>query len=286
MLLAETTAYEAYGLSPAALDLLSRFGDLLLASKVNVTSLRAPEQIERGHFLDSLSLLLVPEVRSARSIVDVGSGGGLPAVVLAIALPECRLVALESVGKKCEFIRRAADDLGLLNLDVCWARAEEYGAAPVGSPTRLRRAAPPRVSGSSGGSGGAPGRALDDGPGFPCAAGAGRESFDVAVARAVAALPVLAELCLPLIRPGGAFVAMKGVISNQECMEGETAAAILGAKGLLVQDVQPLPGADRRCLAIFHKRGVTPAAYPRRAGLPGKKPLGRPDGLEGKSAER
>ena len=160
------------------MERLSQFGDLLISCPFNVTSLREPQDIERQHFLDALSLLGVAAVRDALELVDVGSGGGIPAVVLAVALPETRVVALESVNKKCDFIRRVAATLGLENIVVECARAEDYG--------RDR----------------------------------GRERFDVAVARAVAGLPVLAELCLPLVRVGGTLVAMKGAISNQERMEG------------------------------------------------------------------
>jgi 16S rRNA (guanine527-N7)-methyltransferase len=246
MLLTEFARYEALGLSEEMVDRLSRFGDLLMSSPINVTALRSPQQIESGHFVDSLSLLGVPAIRSAGSIVDVGSGGGLPAVVLAAVLPSTRVVALESVRKKCDFISHSSAELGLANFQVCCARAEEYAA-----------------------------------PGA-----AGREAFDVAVARAVAALPILAELCLPLVKVGGRFIAMKGDISNQERMEGETAAAILGGGEVSLLPVEAFEGGGRRCLVVVPKRSSTPAGFPRRPGLPAKRPLGLTAQSRGKGTER
>jgi 16S rRNA (guanine527-N7)-methyltransferase len=234
--------YEALGLSGTAVERLSRFGDLLISCPFNVTSLSEPWAIEQQHFLDALSLLGIAAVREARDLVDVGSGGGLPALVLAIALPETLVVALESVNKKCDFIRRAAATLGLENAEVECARAEDYGR------------------------------------------GRGRERFDVAVARAVAGLPVLAELCLPLVRVGGTLVAMKGAISNQECMEGEKAIAILGGEEASVVPVEPFSGAENRCLVVARKRTRTPGSFPRRAGVPERKPLGMSGDQRGKSA--
>jgi 16S rRNA (guanine527-N7)-methyltransferase len=128
--LARTAVYDAYGLSEADRGRLARFGDLLLGSVDNVTSIREPLLLEDHHLLDSLSLLTLAAVREAHTVVDVGSGGGLPAAVLAIARPELKVVALESVGKKCRFIDSAARSLGLSNLLVACCRAEDLGRGP------------------------------------------------------------------------------------------------------------------------------------------------------------
>ncbi len=125
--LVERDSYLARGLDARAQDGLAILGDLLVSSLTNVTALKEPHEIERMHFLDSLSLLDLPEVSVASDIVDIGSGAGLPALVLALALPNTSLVALESQEKKCAFIRKASQDLGLSNLSVECARAEDYG---------------------------------------------------------------------------------------------------------------------------------------------------------------
>ena len=94
-----------------------------------------------------------------------------------------------------------------------------------------------------------------------------REEFDVAVARAVAELRVLAELCLPLVRVGGFFVAYKEVGIEPEIEAARPAIAELGGR---LREVKKFP---QRSLVIIDKIAATPARYPRRAGVAKKKPL-------------
>jgi len=236
-----TEAFRTLGLSSYALNQLSEFGDLLLGSTTNVSGLRTAEEIEELHFLDSLSLLRLQVVRDAHEVVDVGSGGGLPSVVLAIAQPNTRVVALDSVGKKCRFVEFAASKLGLGNLQVICERAEELGR------------------------------------------GEGRERFDVATSRALAALPVVAELTLPLVKMGGHMVAMKGALSDQERIDGEFALGILGGGQLEELRIVPFPSADNRWLHVAQKESATPERYPRRVGVPAKQPLNAHEPVSGGS---
>jgi 16S rRNA (guanine527-N7)-methyltransferase len=100
-----------------------------------------------------------------------------------------------------------------------------------------------------------------------------RDSFPLVVSRALARLPVLLELCLPFVRPGGYFVAYKGPEAVQEL---SAAGAALDALGAVSGETFPysLPDAcGERCLLIFVKTAETPSRYPRRAGLPEKRPL-------------
>ena len=100
-----------------------------------------------------------------------------------------------------------------------------------------------------------------------------REKFDVAVARAVAALPVLAEYCLPLVRVGGVFYAMKGSRYQEEVDAAHHAVEVLGGKITEVRPVQ-LPGlTDQRAIITIKKVRPTPKQYPRKAGTAVKKPL-------------
>jgi 16S rRNA (guanine527-N7)-methyltransferase len=230
--LAETESYVAHGLDVNARDCLELLGDLLLSSQTNLTAIKEPLEVERLHFLDSLSLVDLPTVRGASRIVDVGSGAGFPALVLAIALPGAELVALESNGRKCAFVQQAAAELGLSNVSLECARAEDYGR------------------------------------------GLGRGLFDVAVSRALASLAVVAELSLPLCKLGGAMVAMKGSMSDQERTQGERALAILGADRMDVVRLHPFVGAENRWVCISVKRSETGPLYPRRPGIPVKRPLG------------
>lgn len=100
-----------------------------------------------------------------------------------------------------------------------------------------------------------------------------REKYDWAVARAVAILPVLAEYLLPLVRVGGSMLAMKGESGPAEAHAAEHAMRLLG--GHLRQLVPvTLPGVvEERYLVVVDKLAATPNSYPRRVGLPAKKPL-------------
>ena len=79
---------------------------------------------------------------SAAEIADIGSGAGFPGLVLAVALPDARVDLIESVGRKCEFIRRAIDAAGIANAEVVNARSEELAAGA--GPRGLRRGHRPR----------------------------------------------------------------------------------------------------------------------------------------------
>lgn len=100
-----------------------------------------------------------------------------------------------------------------------------------------------------------------------------RERYDWAVARAVAALPVLAEYLLPLVRVGGSVLAQKGESGPAEVNSAENAIRMLGGKLRQLHTVT-LPGvADERYLIVLDKIAATPPRYPRRAGVPAKTPL-------------
>ncbi len=100
-----------------------------------------------------------------------------------------------------------------------------------------------------------------------------REEYDRVVVRAVASLPVLVELALPLLRPGGLLVAQKGPITEEELSAGRRAVRLLGG---VIEAVTPfeLPVlGDPRTLVCVRKTGPTPKKYPRQDGLPAKHPL-------------
>ena len=99
------------------------------------------------------------------------------------------------------------------------------------------------------------------------------ESFDVATSRAVARLNVLAELCLPFVRPGGVFLAMKGPEPEEEAAEARGAFEKLGG-ALRGIDSYTIPGTDvAHSVVVVEKTGVTPAIYPRRFAKIQKAPL-------------
>jgi len=100
-----------------------------------------------------------------------------------------------------------------------------------------------------------------------------REKFEWTVARAVADLPVLAEYLLPLTRVGSHALVMKGGDIKQELQRSESALSILGGKISTVEFVSLPENSGERSLVLIEKVNRTPAAYPRKAGTPAKKPL-------------
>ncbi len=99
-----------------------------------------------------------------------------------------------------------------------------------------------------------------------------REQYDVATARAVAALRVLAEYCLPLVRTGGRVLAPKGPAAEMEAAESRRALDTLGGTILSVEPVV-LPGEPPRNLIVVGKVAPTPPHYPRGVGVPARRPL-------------
>ncbi len=100
-----------------------------------------------------------------------------------------------------------------------------------------------------------------------------REQYDWAVARAVASLPVLAEYLLPLVKVGGKVLAQKGESGLAEAHAGEKALQILGGRLRQIIPVN-LPGVvEDRYLVVIDKVAATPAGFPRRPGVPARKPL-------------
>lgn len=99
-----------------------------------------------------------------------------------------------------------------------------------------------------------------------------RERFDVATARAVANLNALAEYCLPLVKVGGVFLALKGAAGEEELAAAAGAIAKLGGRVEAVHRYA-LPGGDARVLLVIRKEQPTPRQYPRSAALMKKKPL-------------
>jgi 16S rRNA (guanine527-N7)-methyltransferase len=101
-----------------------------------------------------------------------------------------------------------------------------------------------------------------------------RETYDWAVARAVAEMPVLVEYLLPLVRPGGCCLAQKGEKAPAEVRSAEQAITLLGGRLHKLLPVELHGLAETRYLVLVNKIAPTPAKYPRRPGMPAKRPLG------------
>ncbi len=175
------------------------------------------------------SLVLLDLLGQARTLVDVGSGGGLPGLPVKICRPDLAVTLVEADQAKAAFLVETCARLGLHGVEVVSQRAEDAGHNPK----------------------------------F-------REAFDVATARALAPMRVLVELCLPFVRIGGRLLAQK---TDQENIAA--AAHAIDELGGSLETVIAAPSAARRSgtVVVVSKIRPTPPTYPRRPGVPTRKPL-------------
>jgi 16S rRNA (guanine527-N7)-methyltransferase len=209
-------------LNPAHLAAFERYIALVLEwrGRLNLTGARTAEDAARVLVLDGLSgLSYLP---TGGAIVDLGSGAGSPGLLIAVLRPEARVVLVEASRRKAAFLALAGRELGLANVDVRQARAEDLGRDP-----------------------------------------GHRGRYDGATARALAPLPVVLELVLPLLRHGGVAVLPRGRDAEAELASGEPVARLLGGAG-------EAPAAG---LIVVRKFGETPPRFPRRPGVPARRPL-------------
>jgi 16S rRNA (guanine527-N7)-methyltransferase len=119
---------ERWQLPAEAPGRLRQILDLVEKEPTSITTVRDPRKGVDVHVADSLAALTLAELREARTIADLGAGGGFPGLALAVALPQARVTLVESVGKKTDFLLRTADAVGLTNVTVVTARAEAWTA--------------------------------------------------------------------------------------------------------------------------------------------------------------
>lgn len=118
-----------FGLQPPQLDRLATFAETLSWDPLAPTTVRDPLAVVNDHIADALVALELSEVAAARSLIDIGSGAGVPGIPLAIARPDLKVDLLESNGRKAEFLRRTCGFLDLGNVAVVAQRAEEWAGA-------------------------------------------------------------------------------------------------------------------------------------------------------------
>lgn len=114
-------------LDPAAREALGQVLALLAEERASVSSV-VDERAWKVHVADSLTGLDVPELRTAQRIADVGAGAGFPGLALAVALPNAQVDLIESVGRKCDFMRRAIGTAGITNATVLNTRSEDLAS--------------------------------------------------------------------------------------------------------------------------------------------------------------
>ena len=118
-------------LSDGGIETLARYLALLAKwnRTYNLTAIREPEKMITHHALDSLAVVPHLPVRAGLRVLDVGSGGGLPGIPIAIARPDAQVVLIDSSHKKATFLRQAAVELPLQNVEAVAARVEDYRPA-------------------------------------------------------------------------------------------------------------------------------------------------------------
>lgn len=115
-------------LEGAAREKLETVLALLAEERASVSSV-VDERAWQVHVVDSLTGLEVPELPAARRIADIGAGAGFPGLVLAVVLPRAQVDLIESVGRKCEFMRRAIEAAGIVNATVRNTRSEDWASS-------------------------------------------------------------------------------------------------------------------------------------------------------------
>ncbi len=218
--------------------------------KFNLTAVSDSEGIQTKHFLDSMSLLLP---------------------LLSALAPEAKTVP--EAYKRLAKMKLRAIDVGTgpgfpgLVLKIMWPALELSLVEATGKKVQFLRHMIRELG-------------LEDVEAYHARAeemgqdGTHRGSYDLVMARAVAVLPVLVEYLMPLARKGGLVLAMKGPSASEEVLESETAIRILGGEVQKVVDVEVPLLAEERRIVIIRKVAETPEMYPRRPGIPQKRPLG------------
>ncbi len=234
-------------LTPGMREAIDAHARLLLAwaPVVNLTAIRDPEGIALEHVVDSLAAVppLLDRLASRRpprrpvGLLDLGSGAGYPGLPVALAIPVARVALVDSVARKAAFLEAAVAST---------ARAvRDCGEEPV------------------------PGQVLSVRAELLGRMPEHRERWEIVTARAVAALPWLLELALPLVRPGGVFVAWKrdagdGAFDAELASAAPLLEALGGDPEPVIESVNVDGLRDHR-LVFVGKRRATPDRWPRRA---------------------
>ncbi|MBE5825362.1 MAG: 16S rRNA (guanine(527)-N(7))-methyltransferase RsmG [Butyrivibrio sp.] len=205
---------------------------------MNLTGITEFDDVCRLHFTDSISSAQYFDFQGKEiSLIDIGTGAGFPGIPLKIVFPELNITLLDSLNKRLNFLNAVIDELHLNDsgsIKTLHGRAEDFCQKKDGSL---------------------------------------RETFDVAVSRAVANMATLSEYCLPYVKVGGYFLAYKSEKAEEELTDAKGAIHLLGGK-LESSNEFLLPGSDvSRTICVVKKVEPTSKKYPRKAGVPSKQPL-------------
>lgn len=224
-------------LNETQLEQFHKYYEMLIERNkvMNLTAITEYDEVVVKHFIDSLSLVKVMDVKKLEeglSIIDVGTGAGFPGIPLKIVFSHIKVTLLDSLNKRVGFLNDVIQELGLSEIKAVHGRAEDFGKN-----------------------------------------GEYREQFDLCVSRAVAKLSSLSEYCLPFVKVKGYFIPFKAGNIEEELKEGKKAIHVLGGTFIKTESFT-LPESDiERTLLVIEKKEKTPKTYPRSAGKPAKEPI-------------
>lgn len=230
-------------------ELMDSFGSLYerlvsLNQQINVTAVTDEAGVTLKHIADSLSPLCLEELGEFRAPLcyDIGCGGGFPGLPLALTKENMKITMVDSTEKKIKALEESVRLLGLNNVRCLCGRAEELA----------------------------------------CKGSAHREKADLVFSRALARLDMLCELCLPFVKKGGYFIALKGKDAPTELEEAKNAIKLLGGRLVRLQETTLSPDCfdglelteeeravaqefarSKRYLVIIKKIAPTGDKYPR-----------------------
>ena len=234
-------------LSQTQIDQFMAYYDMLVEKNkvMNLTGITDLDEVLCKHYLDSLSIYYNKQfnkkINSNKSetgsqgvcLLDVGTGAGFPGIPLKIVFPNLKITLLDSLNKRILFLQDVIRQLQLKEIEAIHGRAEDFARNQKEE----------------------------------------REQYDFVVSRAVANLSSLCEYCIPFVKIGGSFISYKSSDNSEERKNAERAVHILGGQMENVDEFV-LPGSEiSRTLIEIRKVKPTSPLYPRKAGMPVKKPL-------------
>lgn len=214
---------------------------LIETNKVmNLTAITEFDDVIFKHFIDSVLIKNIETINDEMnfkniSLIDVGTGAGFPGIPLKIIYPDMNLTLLDSLNKRITFLENVVNKLDLKNVKCIHGRAEDYGSNVEY-----------------------------------------REKYDFCVSRAVANLSTLTEYCIPFVKVKGKFISYKSSNVNDEINEAKSAVKILSSN---ILDVKKMIIKDNketeyeRNFVIIEKIKTLKKQYPRKSGIPSRKPL-------------
>ena len=228
-------------LSSEQIDQLLRYYEMLVERNkvMNLTAITAFDEVLKKHFIDSLSLVKVCDIKKVISVIDVGTGAGFPGIPLKIAFPDLKVTLLDSLKKRVLFLQEVSETLGLHDVETVHGRAEDFA-----KPDQLREKFDLCVS---------------------------RAVANLSTLSEYC-LPYV-KVGGNFISYKSEKVSMDLGQNLSEADQAEHAITVLGGK-IVEQKSFFLPSSDiSRTFIVIEKCRPTPKQYPRKAGTASKKPL-------------